>query len=88
MTPASLSHLGIPLARRQSGAVDLIAVDLLLIEPSVAHFVNDDDELKAAIDGIYADMRGYRGHYDWRTFFAVFLHDRHDRSPRSPYRGI
>ncbi|MGE5565884.1 MAG: hypothetical protein ACM3YN_07005 [Parcubacteria group bacterium] len=29
-------------------------------------------ELKAEIDGIYADMHGYSGSKDWRRFFAVF----------------
>lgn len=29
-------------------------------------------EAKAALDGIYADMRGYSGHHAWRSFYAVF----------------
>ncbi|WP_147385710.1 hypothetical protein [Oleomonas cavernae] len=34
-------------------------------------FVGNETELKVAMEGIYADMRGYHGH-DWRSFFAVF----------------
>jgi hypothetical protein len=34
-------------------------------------FVSSEDELKKAIDDIYTDMKGYSGHSDWRTFFAV-----------------
>lgn len=34
-------------------------------------FVQSEEELKIAIEGIFADMKGYKGS-DWRTFFAVF----------------
>jgi hypothetical protein len=34
-------------------------------------FVEDEKQLKSALEGIYADMKGYGGHYEWRTFFAV-----------------
>ncbi|WP_264210864.1 hypothetical protein [Leisingera thetidis] len=34
-------------------------------------FVTSESALKASLDGIYADMKGYGGHYDWRTFYAV-----------------
>ncbi|WID99782.1 hypothetical protein QO058_30790 (plasmid) [Bosea vestrisii] len=34
-------------------------------------YVDSETALKKALDDIYADMRGYSGHYDWRTFYAV-----------------
>ncbi|QCO55553.1 hypothetical protein EOK75_07205 [Pseudorhodobacter turbinis] len=34
-------------------------------------FVSSESALKSSLDGIYADMKGYGGHYDWRTFYAV-----------------
>ena len=34
-------------------------------------FADTKDEIKHALDGIYTDMKGYSGHYDWRTFYAV-----------------
>lgn len=34
-------------------------------------FVESEAELKTALEGVYADMKGYTG-YDWRTFYAVF----------------
>ncbi|WP_156470794.1 PD-(D/E)XK nuclease domain-containing protein [Gluconobacter japonicus] len=30
-----------------------------------------ENEVRRALDGIYTDMKGYSGHYEWRTFFAV-----------------
>lgn len=35
-------------------------------------YVRTADEMKACLDGIYADMKGYGGDDSWRTFFAVF----------------
>jgi hypothetical protein len=35
-------------------------------------FVSSRKETKAALDGIYTDMKGYGGRYDWRSFYAVF----------------
>lgn len=34
-------------------------------------FAATEDEVRHALDGIYTDMKGYGGHYEWRTFFAV-----------------
>lgn len=34
-------------------------------------FIDSTQEAKAALDGIYADMRGYSGHHAWRSFYAV-----------------
>lgn len=34
-------------------------------------FAETKDEVRHALDGIYTDMKGYSGHYDWRTFYAV-----------------
>lgn len=34
-------------------------------------FIDSAAEAKAALDGIYADMRGYSGHHEWRSFYAV-----------------
>lgn len=34
-------------------------------------YVDSDVALKKALDEIYADMRGYAGHPDWRNFYAV-----------------
>lgn len=34
-------------------------------------FIDSEREAKAALEGIYADMRGYSGHHAWRSFYAV-----------------
>lgn len=34
-------------------------------------FIDSEKEMKTALEGIYADMRGYSGHSDWHRFFAV-----------------
>lgn len=34
-------------------------------------YVDSEAALKKALDDIYTDMKGYSGHYDWRTFYAV-----------------
>ncbi|QGN00031.1 hypothetical protein [Methylocystis parvus] len=34
-------------------------------------FADSEKDVKKALDELYADMKGYSGHYDWRTFFAV-----------------
>lgn len=34
-------------------------------------FIDSTAEMKAALDGVYADMKGYR-HPDWDTFYGVF----------------
>lgn len=34
-------------------------------------FADNEQEVKKALDEIYTDMKGYSGHDDWRTFFAV-----------------
>ncbi|BAM92880.1 hypothetical protein S58_69140 [Bradyrhizobium oligotrophicum S58] len=34
-------------------------------------FCDTKAEVVTALDGLYTDMKGYIGHYDWRTFFAV-----------------
>lgn len=34
-------------------------------------FIDSRQEAKAALEGIYADMRGYAGHHAWRSFYAV-----------------
>lgn len=34
-------------------------------------FAATEAEVRHALDGIYTDMKGYSGHYEWRTFFAV-----------------
>jgi len=34
-------------------------------------FAATENEVRHALDGIYTDMKGYSGHYEWRTFFAV-----------------
>jgi hypothetical protein len=35
-------------------------------------FVDSKEEAKKSLDEVYADMRGYGGRYDWRSFYAVF----------------
>jgi len=35
-------------------------------------FVKSLTEMKASLDGVYADMKGYSGEDSWRTFYAVF----------------
>lgn len=34
-------------------------------------FADSLAEVRKSLDEIYADMKGYSGHYDWRTFYAV-----------------
>lgn len=33
-------------------------------------FINSETELKSSLDGVYADMKGYK-HHDWDTFYGV-----------------
>ena len=35
-------------------------------------FIDSKTEAKKSLDEIYADMKGYSGRYEWRSFFAVF----------------
>jgi hypothetical protein len=42
-----------------------------LMAAAEVKFVTTKDEAKAAIDGIYTDMKGYSGHDEWRSFYAV-----------------
>jgi hypothetical protein len=35
-------------------------------------FIDSQEEAKKSLDEIYADMKGYSGRYDWRSFYAVF----------------
>jgi len=34
-------------------------------------FADSLAEVRKSLDEIYTDMKGYSGHYDWRTFYAV-----------------
>lgn len=34
-------------------------------------FIDSQEKAKAALEGVYADMRGYAGHHAWRSFYAV-----------------
>lgn len=34
-------------------------------------FADSLSEVRKSLDEIYTDMKGYSGHYDWRTFYAV-----------------
>jgi hypothetical protein len=42
-----------------------------LMAAAEVKFATKREEAKAALDGIYADMKGYSGRYDWRSFYAV-----------------
>lgn len=35
-------------------------------------YADSEEELKTSIESVYADMKGYRGDYDFRSFYAVF----------------
>ena len=35
-------------------------------------FIDSKKDAKKALDEIYADMKGYKGASDWRSFYAVF----------------
>jgi hypothetical protein len=35
-------------------------------------FIDSAEKAKRSLDEVYADMRGYGGRYDWRSFYAVF----------------
>lgn len=42
-----------------------------LMAAAEVKFVTTKDEATAALDGIYADMKGYSGRDEWRSFYAV-----------------
>jgi hypothetical protein len=42
-----------------------------LMAAAEVKFVTTKQEAKAALDGIYADMKGYSGRDEWRSFYAV-----------------
>jgi hypothetical protein len=35
-------------------------------------FIDSHADAKKALDETYADMKGYSGRYDWRSFYAIF----------------
>lgn len=35
-------------------------------------YIDDEDEMKTCLDGIYSDMKSYRRGSDWQHFYAVF----------------
>ena len=35
-------------------------------------FIDSEQEAKTALDGTFADMKGYAGTFDWRHFYAVY----------------
>jgi hypothetical protein len=39
---------------------------------STGLFIDSQQKAKNSLDEIYADMKGYVGRYDWRSFYAVF----------------
>ncbi len=54
-------------------------------------FSDSEAEVKKALDEIYADMKGYSGHDEWRTFFAViYTTDAivHQDKLEAEFRGI
>ena len=42
-----------------------------LMAAAEVKFVTTKEEATAALDGIYADLKGYSGRDDWRSFYAV-----------------
>jgi hypothetical protein len=42
-----------------------------LMAAAEVKFATKKEEAKAALDGIYADMKGYSGRDEWRSFYAV-----------------
>jgi hypothetical protein len=54
-------------------------------------FASSEAEVKKSLDEIYADMRGYYGHPEWRTFFAViYTTDTllHQKKLEEEFRGV
>ena len=54
-------------------------------------FADSEAEVKKSLDEIYADMKGYSGHYEWRTFFAViYTTDAlvHQKRLEEEFRGV
>jgi hypothetical protein len=39
-------------------------------------FLRTKEDMKAHLDQVFADMKGYGGHPDWRNFYAVFYQKR------------
>ena len=35
-------------------------------------FIDSHADAKKALDETYADIKGYSGRYDWRSFYAIF----------------
>ena len=60
----------VPIAKRLKVYKPDIGVPSLMAAAEVK-FVTTHTEAKAALDGIYADMKGYNGRDDWRSFYAV-----------------
>jgi hypothetical protein len=60
----------IPIAKSLKTYRPDIGVTSLMAAAEVK-FATTKEEAKAALDGIYADMKGYSGRYDWRSFYAV-----------------
>lgn len=42
-----------------------------LMAAAEVKFATTKEEAKSRLDEIYADMKGYSGRYDWRSFYAV-----------------
>jgi hypothetical protein len=54
-------------------------------------FASSEREVKVSLEGIYADMKGYSGHYEWRTFFAVIYTTKaivHQQRLEEEFRGV
>jgi hypothetical protein len=54
-------------------------------------FASSEREVTAHLEGIYADMKGYAGHYEWRTFFAVIYTTKaiaHQQRLEEEFRGV
>jgi hypothetical protein len=66
--PDSIKEVGIPkIIKHYKGDIGVRSLRTMV----EFKFVDSKEEMKSALDGVYADMKGYR-HHDWDTFYGVF----------------
>jgi hypothetical protein len=66
--PDAIKEVGIPkILKHYKGDLGISSLRTMV----EFKFVTSQTEMKAALDGVYADMKGYK-HPDWETFYGVF----------------
>lgn len=66
--PDAMREVGIPrILKHTKGDIGIPSLRTMV----EFKFIDSLAELKASLDGVYADMKGYH-HHDWDTFYGVF----------------